>query len=354
MSDNSQRFFRLRNGVVGSVADRASAISSSMPSGNFLTHRGCNVPAGHRSSVFFLEIEMSVFSFPERGPWGDAKWRGNCTGYVYKALFEQLQPKVFCDPMMGSGTSVQVAREMGIEAYGLDLHQGHNILRDSIVNAIGKQVDLCLSHPPYGDVVIYSGEVWGQPHPDDLSRCSSEADFHEKLHIALLNQREATLPGGFYGTIIGDKRKAGSYISYQAEAIARMPANELASVMIKHQHNVMSSSRSYRGMRLPRITHEFIILWQKPQAITSFLSDIAIMALQQSKRVGSTWKAVVRNVLIRLGGAAPLAKIYEAVAQNAPERLAANPNWDAKVRQVLNQNRDIFASTERGIWSLAG
>jgi len=296
---------------------------------------------------------MSVYSFPERGPWGDAKWRGNCSGYIYKELFEQLKPKVFCDPMMGSGTSIEVAREMGIEAFGLDLHAGFNVLRHSIVNTLGKPVDLCLSHPPYGDLFSYSGEVWGQPHPDDLSRCSSDADFHEKMHIALLNQRDATLPGGFYGTIIGDKRRNGSYVSYQSECLARMPANELAAVLIKQQHNVMSDARSYRGMRLPRITHEFILLWQKPLTITSFLSDIAIMALQQSKRVGSTWKAVVRNVLIRLGGSAPLSKIYEAVAQNAPERLAANPNWDAKVRQVLNQNRDLFASSERGIWSLA-
>lgn len=296
---------------------------------------------------------MSVYSFPDRGHWGDAKWRGNCSGWVYKELFEQLKPKVFCDPMMGSGTSIEVAREMGIEAFGLDLHAGFNVLRDSIVNTIGKQVDLTVSHPPYGDLFAFSGEVWGQPHPDDLSRCSSDADFHEKMHIALLNQRDATLPGGFYGTIIGDKRRNGAYVSYQAECIARMPASELAAVLIKQQHNVMSDSRSYRGMRLPRISHEFILLWQKPLTITSFLSDIAIMALQQSKRVGSTWKAVVRNVLIRLGGSAPLSKIYEAVAQNAPERLAANPNWDAKVRQVLNQNRDLFASSERGIWSLA-
>lgn len=91
---------------------------------------------------------MSVLSFPERGPWGDAKWRGNCSGYIYKSLFEQLKPKVFVDPMCGSGTSIEVAREMQIEAYGLDLHQGHNVLRDSILLAVGKPADLCLSHPP--------------------------------------------------------------------------------------------------------------------------------------------------------------------------------------------------------------
>ena len=28
----------------------------------------------------------SIMSFPDRGPWGDSKWRGNASGYVYKSL----------------------------------------------------------------------------------------------------------------------------------------------------------------------------------------------------------------------------------------------------------------------------
>ena len=296
---------------------------------------------------------MSVLSFPQRGPWGDAKWRGNCSGYVYKTIFEQLRPAVFVDPMCGSGTSIEVARELSIEAYGLDLHSGHNVLRDSILDAVGKHADLCLSHPPYGGMVIYSGEVWGSPHPDDLSRCTSEEDFHEKLHMALLNQRDATKPGGYYGTIVGDKRKNGAYVSYQAEAIARMPSQELAAVLIKQQHNVMSDARAYRGMRLPRLTHEYILLWRRPEVITSFLSDLASMAKQQAARLTSTWKALVRTVLVSLGGKATLSEIYAVVAKNAPERLSANPHWQAKVRQTLNQNQTCFAPLARGVWSLA-
>lgn len=296
---------------------------------------------------------MSILSFPNRGPWGDSKWRGNCSGFVYKTLFEQLRPKVFIDPMVGSGTSIQVANEIGIEAHGLDLHSGFNILRESIAERVGKQADLVISHPPYGAMIIYSGNVWGQPHPDDLSRCMDDNDFHEKLHIALLNQREATLPGGYYGTIIGDWRRQGRYTSYQAECIARMPEEELAAVLIKAQHNTVSESRSYAPMKMPRIEHEYILLWNKPRQIVSFLSDIATMACQQKARMVSTWKAIVRMVLMSLGGAAPLGDIYAKVAQNAPERLAKNPNWQAKVRQVLNQSTDSFAAVERGVWQLA-
>lgn len=295
---------------------------------------------------------MSILSFPDRGHWGKSSWRGNCSGHIYKSLFEQLQPSTFIDPMVGSGTSVEVAREMGITAYGLDLHSGFNVLRQSILAAVGQEADLVISHPPYGGMIVYSGNVWGNPHPDDLSRCVDDQDFHEKLHIALLNQREATKGGGYYGTIIGDWRRNGRYTSYQAECIARMPANELAAVLIKQQHNTVSDSKSYSRMKMPRILHEYILLWKKPEVIKSFLSDLSLMAHQQNARLVSTWKVLVKTVLNSLGGKSNLEKIYEAIAQNAPERLKSNPNWKAKIRQVLNQNKSHFASCERGIWSL--
>ncbi len=104
---------------------------------------------------------MSILSFPDRGPWGDSRWRGNCSGHIYRELFEQLKPQSFCDPMMGSGTSIEVAQEMNIMAFGLDLHMGFDCLRASIVERIGQQVELCVSNPPYGSQVIYSSNVWG-------------------------------------------------------------------------------------------------------------------------------------------------------------------------------------------------
>lgn len=111
-------------------------------------------------------MSTSVISHPSRGKWGQSSWRGNCSGYVYQDIFQQLQPQTFCDPMVGSGTSVEVAQEMGIEAFGLDLHSGFNVLRHSILDATVKPVDLCLSHPPYHDMIVYSGNVYPGEHPE--------------------------------------------------------------------------------------------------------------------------------------------------------------------------------------------
>jgi hypothetical protein len=209
----------------------------------------------------------SILSFPERGPWGDPGYRGNCSGYVYREIFERLHPRIFTDPMVGSGTSVEVAREMQIEAHGLDLHSGFNILKQRILDVVGKPSDLVLSHPPYHNIVVYSGNVWGRgPHPDDLSRCASEDEFLDKLTVALKNQRHATRAGGYYGAIIGDVRKNGVYSSYQADLIVRMPKKELQAVLIKQQHNVASNGTDY-PLRLSRIMHEYVILWQRRRTV---------------------------------------------------------------------------------------
>lgn len=46
----------------------------------------------------------SVVEYPDRGPWGDAKYPGNNSGYLQVDLLDFYQPKSILDPMEGSGT----------------------------------------------------------------------------------------------------------------------------------------------------------------------------------------------------------------------------------------------------------
>jgi len=296
----------------------------------------------------------SIWSYPERGEWGNSKYRGNCSGYIYRDLFNALQPEFVVDPCVGSGTSVDVARDMNIKAVGLDLHSGFNLLRDSILNTVGREADLCISHFPYHSMVLYSGVMYPGEHRDDLSRCESVDDFLEKAHLALLNQRDATAPGKYYATLIGDHRSKGEYRSYQAEFIARMPSSELRSVIVKAQHNCVSDTRSYKpgfAGGLPRISHEYLLVWQRPSK-TGVLLTLRGLASQNRARAISTWRSIVRMALIALGGRAKLASIYEYVSSSAPERLKANPNWQPKIRQTL-QLGNAFVRKGQGDWALA-
>lgn len=295
----------------------------------------------------------SIWSFPDRGPWGNAAYRGNCSGHVYRSHYERLRPNSVIDPCQGSGTSIDVAHEMGITALGFDLKTGFNVLRDSILATAGAHADLVISHPPYHDMIVYSGEVYPEASQDDLSRSSSVDEFLERAVQMLLNQRDATVPGGHYATLIGDQRKAGKYLSYQAELIARMPRDELAGVIIKAQHNCHSDRRQYHGPpRLPLIQHEYLLVWRRPRQIMSWLSTLATIASQQKHRLKGTWKAIVRQALVSAGGTAKLPQLYERISGNARDRTDSNPHWKAQVRMVL-QIHDDFARVERGTWTLA-
>ena len=78
---------------------------------------------------------MSILSFPDRGPWGDARYRGNSSGHVYKSLYEQLEPKSIVEVFAGSNTAKDVADEMSIPIVTLDLKDGLDATKDSILTS---------------------------------------------------------------------------------------------------------------------------------------------------------------------------------------------------------------------------
>ena len=69
----------------------------------------------------------TLVSYPERGPWGDATYRGNCTGHLLADLIRYYQPTHVLDPMEGSGTSRDVCRELAVTYSGADLKGGEGL-----------------------------------------------------------------------------------------------------------------------------------------------------------------------------------------------------------------------------------
>lgn len=290
----------------------------------------------------------SIISFPDRGPYGNPKWRGNTSGRVVKAFLEFFRPSLFVDPCEGGGTSRDVATEMGIEYVGLDLHSGFNLLRDRLIDRLPREADYVWLHPPYSDMILYSGNVWGdKPHPDDLSRVKSHEEFMEKLQVALVNCYEAIRRGGHYSVQIGDMRRKGEYYSFQSDIIQIAPG-VLEGIVIKAQHNVKSDSCQYSGKFIP-IAHEYILNFRKDGVVVGFLDNAMKSSLNLVNLSNATWKAVVRWALKELGGKASLDEIYEKVEEGAQEKAKSNPNWRPKVRQVLQM---IGKNEERGVWAL--
>ena len=234
----------------------------------------------------------SVMSFPERGNYGNSNWRGNTSGYVIKELIQHFNPKLFVDACEGSGTSRDVCKEMGIEYVGLDLYKGQDFTKDSILTQLPRPADICFTHPPYHDMIAYSGSVYGKEIlTGDTSHCRNVEEFISKSQVMLMNQREATKEGGIYCTLIGDQRGGslgkGNFRSYQADFISMMPKDELLSVAIKLQHNCMSDTRVYSGSFIP-IMHEYLLIWKK-RAKSLFAISFDIASELQS-RVATTWR----------------------------------------------------------------
>lgn len=195
----------------------------------------------------------SVCSYPQRGNYGKSGYRGNCTGYIIRDFVESyLAPEgLFADPSIGSGTSSDVAEEMGIRFKGTDLHQGYNLLTQDFAAFLGEQANLIWWHPPYWNMIRYSGNQWGDAaNPWDLSQMDLE-QFQEAMLLAMMNIHDATEQGGHYGILMGNMRKDGRYYNLSS-MVERMAAGRLVDEIIKIQHNCVSDSRQYGG-KLVRI-----------------------------------------------------------------------------------------------------
>ena len=292
-------------------------------------------------------MNSSILSFPNRGSWGQSSYRGNCSGFIQKSLIDFFKPRYFVDPAEGGGTSRDVCRQMGIKYTGLDLKFGFNLLKDKLKDRLEGDPDFIFFHPPYGEMVQYSGSVWGASHPDDLSRCGNSDNFLSKLEIALMNIYDPLKAGGHYAVLIGDMRKNGEYFSWQADIIG-MGIGRLKNLLIKTQHNCFSNGVQYSGSFIP-IMHEFLLVFYKDRQIISF----GQLLLQKDERIArclaGTWKQIVYQALQDLGGKATIEETFNAVMKRIDPQ--GNHHVAAKIRQTL-QN-PLFFRVSQGQYAIS-
>lgn len=311
----------------------------------------------HNFSAYQGEFKnvQSIISYPQRGHYGNSKYRGNCTGQLIKDMLRQYQPIVFVDPTLGGGTSADVAEELqregvNLEFIGLDLHSGFNLLKDSLTTRIGGcRADYCFFHPPYHRLIQYSGKMWGTtPHPDDLSNCDNYEDFLTKMKLAMQNIYESVAPRGHYSILIGDIRKNGVYTSIQADLLQLAPGL-LDGIIIKQQFNCLSERKTYTNQNFVPIGHEYLLNFRKDLTVFGMIDTTLNVSRKLQMLSNANWKAVVQSAVSILGGKAKLAEIYEVIEKTSPEKTALRPNWQARVRATL---QSFFTPVERGVWAM--
>jgi hypothetical protein len=217
--------------------------------------------------IYAEEDMTSVVSYVDRGPFGDPKYPGNCSGRLIKNLILKYSAKHVADPMQGSGTSRDVVeglnkyKKTGITYWGGDLRQGFDLTKQDLPG----KFDFVWIHPPYWNIIRYSNGT-----PNDLSNCENYKEFRELLMVCLKRCYEALDFGGRLAVLIGDVRRGGKYTPIVKDVL-NFPNGEIRSIIIKVQHNCSSDQKRYGKLEDVPIKHEYCVIFKK--SVTPILSD---------------------------------------------------------------------------------
>ena len=206
------------------------------------------------------EDMTSVVSYVDRGPFGDPKYPGNCSGRLIKNLVLKYGAKRVADPMQGSGTSKDVVeglnkhKRTGISYWGGDLREGFDLTKQDLPG----KFDFVWIHPPYWNIIRYSSD-----NSNDLSSCESYERFQKLLMVCLKRCYEALEVGGRLAVLIGDVRRSGKYTPIVKDVL-NFPLGEIRSIIIKVQHHCTSDHKRYGKMEDVPIKHEYCVIFKKP------------------------------------------------------------------------------------------
>lgn len=163
--------------------------------------------------------------------------------------------------MLGSGTTRDVVHGLleqshaqVLEFFGADLQGGFDLQRDALPGSY----DFIWVHPPYWNIVRYSDD------PRDLSTIDDYGKFVEALQVCLARCACALRPGGRLAVLVADVRRAGKLYPLGRDVLRMEFLGELASVIVKHQHNCRSDAKQYGHMVEVPIKHEYCCIFRSP------------------------------------------------------------------------------------------
>lgn len=305
----------------------------------------------------------SFMAFPERGNGGDNHWRGNCSPEVVASVLRYVLDSkryygkdtsqfTLMDPMSGSGTSKAVAERYQIRSLLYDLNpapaygRGNwNALKDDVDDS----ADLIFFHPPYHNIIRYSGSMWGnKPHPDDLSQCENYQDFLEKLNYCIRKFFLSLRKDGRLAVLVGDIRSNGKFYSMQHDL---MRMGDFESFIVKGQFHCVSDNRRYKKPFIPVVTEYLLILKKADSLIVPFsCRQEGWFSLQSTDLKALTWHHLIRMTMESVGGTAALSDLYERLRDH-PKALN-NPHYRERIRATIYEHKDQYIPVARGWFRL--
>ena len=250
----------------------------------------------------------TVWSFAQRGSWATHSpgYRGNFAPQVARNVIEMYSEpgETVLDPMAGGGTTLIECKLLGRGFIGCDINPEAVALCERVTSfdvekAKGKggdvkcemsnvkdkeglivcadvrdlsflgggSVDLILTHPPYLNIIRYSGgKIAG-----DLSNLSSVGKFCDAMEQAAVQFYRALKPGRYCAILMGDTRRGRHFVPLAWRVMERFlrAGFVLKEDIIKVQHNCTCTGRWTAKAKQDKfylIMHEHLFVFRKPAA----------------------------------------------------------------------------------------
>ncbi|HBG8470460.1 TPA: DNA modification methylase [Clostridioides difficile] len=285
----------------------------------------------------------SIVNYKDRGSFGKNDYRGNTSGKIILDLNKVYKFNKISDYMAGSFTTKDVADYLNISSNCYDLNNGFDLVEDEIK----ERNEFIFWHPPYWDIIKYSGNVYGkQILKNDLSHIKDYYEFMKKLNFCLTKQFNTLDNGGRIAVLMADVKKNKKLYSMLLD-INKIGTTE--QIIIKQQNNCTSDNKIYSNNNFIKITHEYVLILRKdnPLIVPFSITKTDVFDIRDSLKI--TWKDLVANVLESLNKKAYLNEIYSKIEGH--KKCNSNKNWKEKIRQTLQENK-IFYRIDKGVWGL--
>lgn len=297
---------------------------------------------------------LSIVSYPERGNYGNNRYRGNCSGKLIEDIIDQYRLEGLSDFMVGSGTTEDVIRSRGLRGDFADLNRGFDMLSMDIP----ERAENIFWHPPYHDMIQYSDSMYSSRQVEsmfglsaetiaahDLSRCRSWEEFIEAMNYCMMKQFSALEKGGRMFTLMGDMKRRGVLYSMLADCAK---IGTLEQIIIKQQHNCVSDGRQYSGRFVP-IVHEYLMVTRKDSDLIIPVATTIRQQVDLRDCPSASWRDILLSVLNEHGECS-LEQLYGLM--NGRAKTRTNQHWQEKIRQTL-QNNKYFMRKSRGVYMAA-
>lgn len=293
----------------------------------------------------------SIVTYPERGNYGDSRYRGNATGKLLLDLHKVYKFDEISDYMSGSFTTQDVGNELGIitNCYDLNGLRGEETKFDLVSDEIRERNKFIYWHPPYWDIIKFSGNMYGdKPLKNDLSHIKDYEEFIRAINYCLAKQFASLKVGGRMVILMADVKKNHKLYSMLLDM---NKLGTIEQIVIKEQVNCMSDNKKYFNENFIKIAHEYCLILRKdePLILDYMITKRGQMDVRDS--INITWKDLIAATLENIGGKASLNIIYSKIENH--KKVNNNQHWKEKIRQTLQLNKNIFVNIDKGIWALA-